>query len=128
MPYFYHKVIEFVKYKNICYKEIRQYRKQKLNNVQSVLNKSSELIAFIRVYGILYDEHYNGFILNINNIIERYLQDLNSEVIDGLYDAYAKAKQENSSEEEIFKKLRMVLYNLPAFRVMETTARRKRRI
>lgn len=110
------------------YKEIRQYRKQKLNNVQSVLNKSSELIAFIRVYGALYDEHYNGFILNINNIIERYLQDLNSEVIDGLYDAYAKAKQENSSEEEIFKKLRMVLYNLPAFRVMETTARRKRRI
>ena len=110
------------------YKEVNEYRKQKLNNVQNVLRKASELIAFIRVYGSLYDEHYNGFILNINNISEHYLQDFNSEVLDYLYDVYATLKQKTNDEEEIFKQFRMVLYNLPAFRVTETNARRKRKI
>ena len=110
------------------YRGLKEYRKQELSNIQSTLIKASELIAFIRVYGSMYDEHYEGFILNINNISEHYLQDLNPEVINSLYDLYSTLKQKTENEEEIFKQLRMALYGLSAFRVTETNARRKRKI
>ncbi len=109
------------------YKGLKEYRKQELSNIQSTLIKASELIAFIRVYGSMYDEHYEGFILNINNISEHYLQDLNPEVINSLYDLYSTLKQKTENEEEIFKQLRMALYCIPAFRVTETKTRRRRK-
>ena len=103
-----------------------QYRKDQFAKVETVLRKSSELIAFIRVYGALYDNHYNAFILNLNNVNEHYLQNLDSQLIDKLYDVYASAKEENKSEKENFEQLRAVLYKLPVLSITEVSDRRQR--
>lgn len=108
------------------YEVLSKYRKEQLNKVETVLKKVSELIAFIKVYGALYDNYYNAFILNINNLSEHYLQTSNSEIIDSLYNVYSSAKEENKSEKEIFEQLRAVLYKLPAFTITETSDRRAR--
>ena len=103
-----------------------QYRKYQFAKVETVLRKSSELIAFIRVYGALYDNNYNAFILNLNNVNEHYLQNLDSQLIDKLYDVYASAKEENKSEKEIFEQLRAFLYKLPVPSITEVSDRRQR--
>ena len=103
-----------------------QYRKDQFAKVETVLRKSSELIAFIRVYGALYDNNYNAFILNLNNVNEHYLQNLDSQLIDKLYDVYASAKEENKSEKEIFEQLRAFLYKLPVPSITEVSDRRQR--
>ena len=103
-----------------------QYRKDQFVKVETVLRKSSELIAFIRVYGALYDNNYNAFILNLNNVNEHYLQNLDSQLIDKLYDIYASAKEENKSEKEIFEQLRAFLYKLPVPSITEVSDRRQR--
>ena len=103
-----------------------QYRKDQFAKVETVLRKSSELIAFIRVYGALYDNNYNAFILNLNNVNEHYLQNLDSQLIDKLYDVYASAKEENKSEKENFEQLRAFLYKLPVPSITEVSYRRQR--
>ncbi len=103
-----------------------EYRKDQLNSIENVLKKVSKLIAFIRVYGALYADYYYALILNINNISERYLENFDAELIHRLYNIYLTAKQEKKSEREIFEQLRIVLYKLPAFTVMETNNRRLR--
>ena len=108
------------------YEVLEKYRKDQLNKIENVLRKSSELIAFIKVYGALYDNYYNAFILNINNLSEHYLQTSNSEIIDSLYNVYATAKEEKKSEKEVFETLRAVLYELPAISITEVNDRRAR--
>ena len=105
---------------------LEKYRKDQFIMIQKVLNKSSELITFIRVYGSLYDTYYNGFILNLNNISERYLESLDSRVIDRLYDAYTTAR-ENKTEKETFEQLRNILYELPVSTISEVSERTERR-
>lgn len=108
------------------YEVLVKYRKDELNRIENVLKKSLELIAFIKVYGALYDKHYNGFIININNLSENYLQTSNPEIIDRLYNIYTTAKEEKKSEKEVFELLRAELYNLPAFSIAEINDRSAR--
>ena len=105
---------------------LEQYRKEQLKRVETVLKKSSELIAFINVYGALYDNYYNAFILNLNNINEHFLQNSDSQIIDGLYEVYSTAKEQNKSEKETFEQLRAILYKLPAPTITEVSDRAQR--
>lgn len=108
------------------YEILSKYRKDELNKIENILKKSLELIAFIKVYGSLYDKHYNSFILNINNLSEHYLQNFNSDIIDRLYNVFTIAKEEKKSEQEIFEILRKELYNLPAYSITEVNDRSAR--
>lgn len=108
------------------YEYITKYRKEQLNKIKLVLKKSSELIAFVKVYGALYDDYYNRFIFSINNLSERYLQTENSELIDNLYNIYSTLREQKKSEKEIFERLRFELYNLPAFVIAEVSDRNKK--
>ena len=105
---------------------LEQYRKEQFKKVETTLKKSSELIAFINVYGALYDNYYNAFILNLNNINEHFLQSFDSQIIDGLYEVYSTAKEQSKSEKETFEQLREILYKLPAPTITETSARSQR--
>ena len=58
---------------------------------------------------------------------EHFLQSSNSKVIDELYALYSSLKKLKKSKEEIFEELRSVLYKLPAFEIVETSKRAKRR-
>lgn len=108
------------------YDVILKYRKDQLNSIETVLKKVAELTAFIKVYGALYDNYYYSLILNINNISEHYLQNLNAELIDRLYDIYCTSKEENKDEKEIFEQLREILYKLPSTTITEVSNRRAR--
>lgn len=105
------------------YVELSDSRKEFLNDIKGVLDKSSELIAFIKVYGSMYDKYYMSFIVNINNLSERYMHSLNSDVIDSLYNAYCSFKEASDSEKEIFEKLRIELYKIPTFSIIEVPER-----
>lgn len=105
---------------------LERYRKNQLKNIETVLKKSSELIAFIKVYGALYDNYYNGLILNLNNINEHFLQSLNSQIIDGLYDVYSTAREQNKPEKETFEQLRLILEKLPVLTITEVSDRARR--
>ena len=100
------------------YEILSKYRKDELNKIENILKKSLELIAFIKVYGSLYDKHYNSF--------EHYLQNFNSDIIDRLYNVFTIAKEEKKSEQEIFEILRKELYNLPAYSITEVNDRSAR--
>lgn len=108
------------------YEVIEKYRRDNFDKTLMVLNKTSELIAFIKIYGALYDRYYNAFILNLNNINERFLETGKSEIIDRLYSVYSNAKEANKTDKEIFIQLRKVLYELPALSIMETADRAER--
>ena len=108
------------------YEVIRKYREDKFENTLMVLNKSAELIAFIKVYGALYDDYYNAFILNLNNINERFLETGNAQIIEKLYGVYSNAKEAKKTDKEVFEQLRKVLYELPALSIMETADRAQR--
>ena len=103
------------------------YWEKQYNSTVETLNKLSELIAFINTYGKLYDKYYEAFIINLNNVSEHFLQSSNSKVIDELYALYYSLKKLKKSKEEIFEELRSVLYKLPAFEIVETSKRAKRR-
>lgn len=85
------------------YEMLEKYRKEQLNKIENILKKSSELIAFIKVYGALYDNYYNALILNINNLSEHYLQTSNCEIIDSLYNVYTTAKEEKNLKKKFLK-------------------------
>ena len=102
------------------------YWEKKYNKTVQTLNELSELIAFINTYGKLYDKYYEGFIINLNNIGEHFLQSSNSKVIDELYSLYSSLRELKKTEKEIFVELRTVLYELPALEIVETSTREKR--
>ena len=102
------------------------YWEKKYNKTVQTLNELSELIAFINTYGKLYDKYYEGFIINLNNIGEHFLQSSNSKVIDELYALYSSLRELKKTEKEIFVELRTVLYELPALEIVETSTREKR--
>lgn len=106
------------------YEIAENYRKEQFKRIESVLKKVSEIIAFVRVYGSVYDSYYNAIILNLNNISEHFLETLDSKIIDRLYDTYSRAKFANKSSQEIFEE--MNFYNLPVYAITETAARRRR--
>ena len=101
------------------------YRDSQYDKTVETLNKLAELIAFINTYGPLYDKHYEGFIINLNNVSEHFLQSSNSKVIDELYALYSSLRELKKSKQEIFEELRNVLYELPTFEIVETSAREK---
>ena len=68
------------------------YRDSQYDKTVETLNKLAELIAFINTYGPLYDKHYEGFIINLNNVSEHFLQSSNSKVIDELYALYSSLR------------------------------------
>ncbi len=102
------------------------YWEKKYNKTVQTLNELSELIAFINTYGKRYDKYYEGFIINLNNIGEHFLQSSNSKVIDELYALYSSLRELKKTEKEIFVELRTVLYELPALEIVETSTREKR--
>lgn len=102
------------------------YWENKYNKTVQTLNELSELIAFINTYGKRYDKYYEGFIINLNNIGEHFLQSSNSKVIDELYALYSSLRELKKSKQEIFEALQIVLCNLPAFEIVETSTREKR--
>lgn len=109
------------------YEVLKSYREAKFDSILCVLNKSSELIAFIKVYGALYDSCYMSLILNLNNITEHFLETFNPCVIEKLYGVYSKAKKAEKSDKEIFEQLRSVLYELPVPTIMDASDRRNRK-
>lgn len=106
------------------YEVAENYRKDQLQHIEGVLKKLSEIIAFIRVYGSMYDSCYNGIILNLNNIGERFLDNLDSRLINELYDTFARVKNEGKSPKDVF--LGLNLYKLPVYAITETSDRRRR--
>ena len=82
-----------VSYYNI-YDDAREgYLEKKYDKTVETLNKLSELIAFINIYGSLYDKYYEGFIINLNNVGEHFLRSSNSKVIDELYALYSSLRE-----------------------------------
>ena len=115
-----------VSYYNIYDDDRERYFEKKYDKTVETLNKLAELIAFINTYGPLYDKHYEGFIINLNNVSEHFLQSSNSKVIDELYTLYSSLRELKKSKKEIFEALQIVLCNLPAFEIVETSTRAKR--
>ena len=105
---------------------MNDYRENQYNKTVETLNKLSELIAFINTYGKLYDKYYEGFIINLNNVYEHFLHSSDSKVIDELYTLYFSLRGLKKSKKEIFEELRNVLYELPTFEIVETSAREKK--
>ena len=116
-----------VSYYNIYGEDGETYFEREYNKTVETLNKLSELIAFINTYGELYDKHYEGFIINLNNVSEHFLQSSNSKVIDELYALYSSLRELKKSKQEIFEALQIALCNIPAFEIVETSIRAKRR-
>lgn len=105
---------------------IQKHRKQSVNNCAKVLNKSSEMMAVLNVFGRLDSEYYAGLLINMSNMNERFLETGDSSTIDYLYDIYRAAK-ENSSLENAYKILKTeMVENLPAYQIEESKMRRKR--
>ena len=102
---------------------INEYKKSQFNSIKTTLLKSSELIAFIRVYGTAYTQNYMGYILNIDNMVEQYLVNQNSKRIDDLYEVYLNLKNTEKTEREVFEKLRLVLERLHEFEISEVESR-----
>ena len=105
---------------------INEYKKKQFNSIKTTLLKSSELIAFIKVYGAAYTQNYMGYILNIDNMVEQYLVSQNSKRIDGLYEIYLNLKNTAKTEREVFEKLRLVLEKLHTYEISEVESRTDR--
>ena len=108
--------------------EIRyiNHREKDIENCAQVLNKSSEMMALLNVFGRLDSEYYTGLLINMRNMNERFLETGDSSTIDYLYDIYRAAK-ENSSLENAYKILKTeMVENLPAYQIEESKMRRKR--
>ena len=103
-----------------------RYFEKKYDKTVETLNKLSELIAFINTYGKLYTKYYEAFIINLNNVSEHFLQSSDSKVIDELYTLYSSLRELKKSKKEIFEALQIVLCNLPAFEIVETSTREKK--
>lgn len=105
---------------------IQKHREQSVDNCAKVLNKSSEMMALLNVFGRLDSEYYTGLLINMCNMNERFLETGDSSTIDYLYDIYRAAK-ENSSLENAYKILKTeMVENLPAYQIEESKMRRKR--
>lgn len=108
--------------------EIRyiNHREKDIENCAQVLNKSSEMMALLNVFGRLDSEYYTGLLINMCNMNERFLETGDFSTIDYLYDIYRAAK-ENSSLENAYKILKTeMVENLPAYQIEESKMRRKR--
>ena len=114
-----------VSYYNIYDDDRERYFEKKYDKTVETLNKLSELIAFINTYGKLYTKYYEAFIINLNNMSEHFLQSSDSKVIDELYTLYSSLRELKKSKKEIFEALQIVLCNLPAFEIVETSTREK---
>lgn len=102
------------------------HREKDIENCAQVLNKSSEMMALLNVFGRLDSEYYTGLLINMCNMNERFLETRDSSTIDYLYDIYRAAK-ENSSLENAYKILKTeMVENLPAYQIEESKMRRKR--
>lgn len=109
------------------YEIAEQHREKLLLMIERDLAKVSQLIAFIQVYGSMWDNNYNAYILNLHNISEQYLKNFISTTIDSLYDTFVILKQENKSSKEIYEELRLKMQKLPAYSVLETSDRQNRK-
>ena len=103
------------------------YKREQYKKTVETLNKLSEIIAFINVYGPLYYSYYEGFIVDLNNISEHFLQSSDSKVIDELYVLFVALTKSKKTTGEIFEELKTLLNNLPHFQVDETPTRENRR-
>lgn len=109
------------------YEIAENYRIKQLQTIEGTLRKVSELIAFIRVYGSMFDDNYIAYVLNLNNISERFIQNFDSATIDDLYDTYLRLKQQTNTQ-EIYEELRLKMQKLPAYMIVESSARQYRKI
>lgn len=105
---------------------IQKHREQSVNNCAKVLNKSSEMMAVLNVYGRLDSEYYAGLLINMSNMNEKFLETGDSSTIDYLYDVYTIAK-EKSNIENAYKTLKTeMVNNLLSYQIEESQMRQKR--
>lgn len=105
---------------------LKEYRNAKYNRTMCWLEYASKLIGFINTYGPLYDDNYFSLILNLNNIVEHYLLSGNPGIIGKLTILFNGCVSNNKTEEETYKELRSVLYQLPVYSIQEVNQRQKR--
>lgn len=105
---------------------LKKFRRNKFEKTENVLSFSSKLIAFINTYGPLCDSNYFSLILNLNNVVERYLRTEDSKVIYRLYIIYQKCNAQGKTESETFQELRSALYQLPVYTISEEKSRSDR--
>ena len=103
---------------------------KKLNDIMDILKKQADLLAYIKVYGEIYDKNYYSYIINLNNLTEQFLKHSNYELanlINNLYDLYISSRNNGETNKETYKKLIQFLQELPALNVLEVSDRRQRR-
>lgn len=105
---------------------LREYRNAKFDRTMCWLEYASSLIGFINTYGPLYDDNYFSLILNLNNIVEHYLLTGDPKIIGRLTIISSKCVSDKKTEEETFKELRSVLYQLPVYSISEVNQRQAR--
>ena len=108
------------------FRDSLDYKKIQLNNIEKVLERASKLISFIRVYGEQHFCYYFCYILNINNMVEHYLQNFDSSHIDRLYKVYQEVKMKGKTEKEILEQLIIAMERIPGCVVADCQSRRER--
>jgi len=58
---------------------------------------------------------------------EHYLHDLDSRIIDELYNKFIRIHESNKSSADRFKELQSILYKLPTYTITEASERKERR-
>ena len=103
---------------------------KKLNYIMDILKKQADLLAYIKVYGEIYDKNYYSYIINLNNLTEQFLKYTNFELADlinDLYDLYINSRNNDDHNKITYEKLVQFLQELPALNVLEVKNRHQRR-
>ena len=87
---------------------------------------ANQLIAFIHIYGPLYDDNYFSYILILHNLVEHYLLNNDEKIIGRIYLGYKKCIHDGKSDKETYEILRILLQQLPAYSISEVDERYKR--
>lgn len=110
------------------------------------LKFANQVIAFIHIYGSLYDEDYFSYILILHNLIEKYLSSVNYnllhndnnnyvsvllhndyvKIISKIYTLYKKCIFDGKTDKETYDALRLVLQQLPTYSISEVDERKIR--
>ena len=125
--------------------KIEDSKKCNMRHTLIWLEYANKLIAFIHIYGPLYDENYFSYILKLHNLIEKYLSSVNYnllhndnnyisillhndyvKIISKIYTLYKKCIFDGKTDKETYDALRLVLQQLPAYSIGEVDERYNR--
>ena len=101
-------------------------KKYNMKHTLTYLGFINELIAFIHIYGPLYDDNYFSYILNLHNLVEHYLLYNDERLINRIFLGYKKCIHDGKSDKETYETLRLILQQLPAYSISEVNERYKR--